>query len=83
MKANKEKTIFYFEKDPGYDILKKITQGWFTMLNTTDNLTIVINEQGEYKLPINNQATKMFGIKLYGNVAIIGKLKRKPPYFLS
>ena len=40
------------------------------MLNTIDNLTLVMNEKG--KLPINNQATKMFGIKLYGNdVSII------------
>ena len=77
MKTNKEKTIFYFEKDPGYETLKKITQGWFTMLNTTDNRTVVMNEEGEYGLPINQEATNMFGIKIYGNIAIIGKLNRK------
>ena len=75
MKTNKEKTIYYFKKDPGYDTLKKITQGWFTILKTDDNRSIYLNEEGEYKLPINKEATQMFGIKMYGNIAIIGDYK--------
>ena len=44
MKTNKEKTIYYFKKDPGYDTLKRITQGWFTILKTNDNRSIYLNE---------------------------------------
>tara|TARA_Y100001970_G_C14253363_1_gene873394 strand:- start:130 stop:351 length:222 start_codon:yes stop_codon:yes gene_type:complete len=73
MKTNKEKTIYYFDKDPGYDTLKKITQGWFTILKTVDGRSIYLNEEGEYKLPINKEATDMFGIKIYGNIAIISE----------
>ena len=32
MNSNKEKTIFYFQEDPGYDTLKEITKGYFTTL---------------------------------------------------
>ena len=72
MKTNKEKTIYYFKKDPGYETLKTITQGWFTFLRTIDNKTIVMNEEGEIKrLPINKEASNLFGIKIYGNIAII------------
>lgn len=73
MNTNSEKTIFYFEKDPGYETLKNITKGWFTMLETVDNKKVVMNEEGEYKLPINKEASEMFGIKIYGNIAIIGQ----------
>tara|TARA_Y100001935_G_scaffold249414_1_gene247998 strand:+ start:1702 stop:1929 length:228 start_codon:yes stop_codon:yes gene_type:complete len=75
MKTNKEKTIYYYKNDPGYDTIKKITQGWFTILKTNDNRSIYLNEEGEYKLPINKEATQMFGIKMYGNIAIIGDYK--------
>jgi len=72
MKTNNEKTIYYFDKDPGFDKLKSITQGWFTILKTIDGLSIYLNENGEYKLPINKEATDMFGIIMYGNIAIVG-----------
>ena len=72
MKTNKEKTIYYFEEDPGYETLKKITKGWFTMINTNDGRSVFMNEEGEYKLPINKEASEMFGVKIYGNIAIVG-----------
>ena len=73
MKTNKQKTIYYFNKDPGYDTLKNITHGYFTILKTVDGRSIYLNEEGEYKLPINKEATQMFGIVIYGNIAIISE----------
>ena len=72
MKTNKEKTIYYFDEDPGYDILKSITKGYFTTLKTADSRIIFMNESGEHRLEINKEATVMFGIVLYGNIAIVG-----------
>ena len=31
-KTKKPKTIYYFDEDPGYETLKKITQGYFEVL---------------------------------------------------
>ena len=73
MKTNKQKTIYYFNKDPGYDTLKNITHVYFTILKTVDGRSIYLNEEGEYKLPINKEATQMFGIVIYGNIAIISE----------
>ena len=72
MKSNIEKTIFYFDKDPGYDTLKEITKGYFTTLKKADGKTIFLSEDGEHRLPINKEATVMFGIVIYGNIAIVG-----------
>ena len=33
MTSNKEKTIYYYDKDPGYDVIKNITNGFFTTLS--------------------------------------------------
>ena len=68
----KPKTIYYFDEDPGYDTLKEITKGWFTVLRTVDGRSIYMSEDGEHHLPINKEATTMFGIVIYGNIAIIG-----------
>ena len=73
--VNKEKTIYYFDEDPGYEYLQKITKGYFTVMNTTDGRSVFMNEAGEYTLPLNNEASNMFGLKFYGNIAIIGKIK--------
>lgn len=73
--VNKEKTIYYFDEDPGYDDLQKITKGFFRVMCTTDGRSVFINEAGEYTLPLNKQASDMFGLKMYGNIAIVGKLK--------
>ncbi len=72
MNSNKEKTIFYFQEDPGYDTLKEITKGYFTTLKTVDNKIIFMNENGEHSCSINKEATVMFGIVIYGNIAIVG-----------
>jgi len=72
MKTNEEKTIYYFNEDPGYDKLKSITQGWFTILKTIDGRSIYMSEDGEHHLSINKEASQMFGIIIYGNIAIIG-----------
>lgn len=72
MKTNNEKTIYYFDKDPGFDKLKNITNGYFTMLKTKDDRCVFMNENGEYSQPLNIQATDLFGIKIYGNIAIVG-----------
>ena len=72
MRFNKEKTIYYFDKDPGYETLQSITKGFFTTLKTSDGRIIFMNENGENHLNINKEATTMFGIIMYGPIAIVG-----------
>ena len=74
-KKSDEKTIYYFDEDPGYETLQKITKGYFTVLDTTDGRTMFLNESGQYHLPVNDQASEIFGIKIYGPIAIVGKIK--------
>lgn len=72
MNTNIEKTIYYFDKDPGYSAIQAITKGYFTTLKKADGKTIFLSEDGEHHLPINKEATEMFGIVIYGNIAIVG-----------
>tara|TARA_B100000161_G_C33488221_1_gene385769 strand:- start:278 stop:496 length:219 start_codon:yes stop_codon:yes gene_type:complete len=72
MESNKEKTIFYFKKDPGYETLQNITGGYFTTLKLIDGKTLFLRENGEYSCKLNQEASNMFGIKMYGNIAIVG-----------
>ena len=44
-------------------------------MSTIDDRRVFMHESGEYTLPLNNQASNMFGLKIYGNIAIIGKIK--------
>ena len=37
-----------------------------------DGRIIFMNESGENRLQINKEATVMFGIVMYGNIAIVG-----------
>ena len=76
MRYNKEKTIYYFDEDPGYEILKTITRGFFTTLKTADGRIIFMNENGENNQNINKEATTMFGIVMYGPIAIVGSSSR-------
>ena len=73
MHTNEERTIYYFDEDPGYEKLQTITKGTFTTMKLADNRILFFNETGEYHLPINKEATVMFGIIMYGNIAIVGK----------
>ena len=76
MSTNPEKTIYYFDKDPGYTALQAITKGYFTTLKMADGRTIFLNENGENHLPINKEATLRFGIVMWGNIAIVGEPKK-------
>ena len=40
-----------------------------------DGRILFMNESGEHRLEINKEATVMFGIVIYGNIAIVGKSK--------
>ena len=73
MQSNPEKTIYYYDEDPGYEKLQEITQGYFTTLQLADGRIIFLNETGEHHLPINKEATVMFGIVIYGTIAIVGR----------
>lgn len=73
-KTKKPKTIYYFDEDPGYETLKKITQGYFEVLKLRDGRDMYLNEEGMYRLPINIEATNMFKFNIYGNIAIVGKV---------
>jgi len=70
----KPKTIYYFDEDPGYETLQKITQGYFEVLKLMDGRDMFLNETGMYNLPLNEEASNMFKFKIYGNIAIVGKV---------
>ncbi len=72
--TNKERTIYYFENDPGYDIIKRITNGQCTVLHLVDGRTMFVNERGNLVSPLNNEASNMYGIKIYGNIVIVGQI---------
>ncbi len=76
MRYNKEKTIHYFDEDPGYDTIKNITNGFFTTLSLADGRIMFLNETGEYHCELNKEATTMFGIIIYGPIAIVGVSNR-------
>ena len=67
-----KKEIFYYDNDPGYHTIKDICQGNFTTLKMSDGRTIFLNETGQYHLPVNREATEMFGIIIYGDIVIVG-----------
>ena len=70
----KESTISYFHYDPGYDIIKTITNGQCTVLHLIDGRTMFVNERGSLVSPLNNEASNMYGIKIYGNIVIVGQI---------
>lgn len=72
--TNKEGTIYYFDVDPGYDTIKRITNGLFSVLHLVGGGTMFINETGSLDSPINKEAGKIYGIKIYGNIVIVGKI---------
>ena len=48
---SKPKTIYYFDDDPGYEELQKITGGeYFTTSSLADGRTMFLNELGEHTL---------------------------------
>jgi|TARA_B110000858_G_C17763479_1_gene455721 hypothetical protein len=68
----KERTIFYYKKEPDLETIQKIVDGYFTIINTPDNKLMYVNEEGELKkLPVNNEASKMVGFNVYGKVLIV------------
>lgn len=70
--ANQEKDIVYFDEDPGYDIISSITGGYFTTLPLIDGGIMFLRENGQHTCSINDTATKMFKIKIYGRIVIVG-----------
>ena len=46
----KPKTIYYFDEDPGYEALQKITQGYFEVLKLMDGRDMFLSEDGRYRL---------------------------------
>ena len=48
--------------------------GFFTTLSLADGRIMFLNETGEYHCKLNKEATKIYGIKIYGKIVIIGKI---------
>ena len=67
-----ESEIVYFDEDPGYDAITKITGGYFTTLPLADGGIMFLRENGYYTCNINKKATQMFKIKIYGRIVIVG-----------
>jgi|TARA_R110002074_G_C12047848_1_gene619429 hypothetical protein len=74
MTTNKEKTIYYYDEDPGYETIKNITNGYFTTLPLDGGKIMFLNEMGEYTCEINKEASQIYGVKIYGKIVIIGKI---------
>jgi len=73
----KPKSIYYFDEDPGYETLQKITQGYFEVLKLMDGRDMFLNESAMYRLPLNEEASNIFKFKIFGNIAIVGKVQKK------
>ena len=41
-----------------------------------DGRDMFLNETGMYNLPLNEEASNMFKFKIYGNIAIVGKVTK-------
>jgi hypothetical protein len=65
-------SIQYFDKDPGYETIKRITSGYFTSMPLLDGRILFLNENGMNDCEINEEASKMCGMVVYGNIAIVG-----------
>ena len=72
----KSKTIYYFDEDPGYEALQKITQGYFEVLKLIDGRDMFLSEDGRYRLPLNIEASNMFKFEIYGNFPIVGEVTK-------
>ena len=59
----KPKTIYYFDEDPGYETLQKITQGYFEVLKLIDGRDMFLSEDGRYRLPLNIEITICLNLK--------------------
>ena len=68
----KNKEIVYYDIEPNIKIIQKIVGGYFTIIPLTNNKLMYVNEEGELRqLQVNENATKMIGYKIYGNVLIV------------
>lgn len=65
------KSIEYFNEEPSCEVLKKIVGGYFTVLPLQDGRLMYMNEEGYYQCKINEEASKLFNFKIYGNIAIV------------
>jgi uncharacterized GH25 family protein len=69
----KNKEIVYYDIEPNITIIQKIVGGYFTIIPLTNNKLMYVNEEGKLRqLQVNENATKMIGYKIYGNVLIVG-----------
>ena len=69
---NQENEIVYFKEDPGYDVIVRIT-GWaVTTLQLADGGIMFLRENGQSSCDLNETATEMFKIKIYGRIVIVG-----------
>ena len=70
---NMNAEIFYYKTEPDIKNIQKIVGGYFTIIPLTNNKLMYVNEEGELKqLQVNENATKMVGYTIYGNVLIVG-----------
>ena len=68
----KQKTIFFFDKEPALKIIQEIINGYITILYLPDGKIMYVNEDGILlNLPLNKKATKMVGFEVYGKAIVI------------
>lgn len=67
------KKVVYYKDEPEIEVINQIVDGYFAIIPLEDNKTMYVNEEGETQsLPINEEASKIAGQTVYGNVLIVG-----------
>ena len=66
-------TVQYRESEPDFETIQQIVDGYFTIIPMMDEKMMYINEEGLIrKLPLNTEASKLVGYRIYGNVLVVG-----------
>tara|TARA_B100000795_G_C22544207_1_gene339985 strand:- start:228 stop:449 length:222 start_codon:yes stop_codon:yes gene_type:complete len=73
MESTEIKMVNYSIEEPTLEIIQKIVNGYFTIIPLYDGKNMYVNEEGELrKLKINEDASKIVGFHVFGNVIIVG-----------
>tara|TARA_B110000977_G_C11080300_1_gene492708 strand:- start:1833 stop:2054 length:222 start_codon:yes stop_codon:yes gene_type:complete len=73
MNQEKIKMITYSIVEPQFEIIQQIVGGYFTIIPLSDGKNMYVNEEGALKnLQVNEDASKIVGFNVFGNVIIVG-----------
>ena len=65
-------SVTELEREPSLDELQKMVGGYIEIVPMSDGRLMYVNEEGRrLGLPHNEQASKMLGIPILGNVVVV------------